>query len=242
MIPPTSIDGTDITGATIDGTDVQEITVDGQTVFTAVPDLPASADHQWLGDEGTGTTVNDVIGSKNLSFTGLNWVSDSDLAGGFGYETDGVNDLGTVSYDVNAFNTLSVFYTIITSENNITLLGWNFAGSFGNVQLAIANGKARTTIGDGSQNNFVPSSTTINDGVKHRVGYGFDENNELFVSVDGTIENTTSFGTLGPAENTFAVGGDTGGERVNCIFDNGIAYNDIGSALVTTDYNLQPWS
>jgi len=36
MIPPTSIDGTDITGATIDGTDVTEITVDGQTVFSAV--------------------------------------------------------------------------------------------------------------------------------------------------------------------------------------------------------------
>jgi hypothetical protein len=35
--PPTSIDGTDITGATIDGQDVQEITVDGQTVFTAGP-------------------------------------------------------------------------------------------------------------------------------------------------------------------------------------------------------------
>ena len=36
MIPPTSIDGTDITGATIDGTDVQEITVDGDVVFTAI--------------------------------------------------------------------------------------------------------------------------------------------------------------------------------------------------------------
>jgi len=36
MMPPTSIDGTDITGATIDGTDVTEITVDGQTVFTSV--------------------------------------------------------------------------------------------------------------------------------------------------------------------------------------------------------------
>ena len=35
MIPPTSIDGTDITGATIDGTDVQEITVDGDVVFSA---------------------------------------------------------------------------------------------------------------------------------------------------------------------------------------------------------------
>jgi len=33
MMPPTSIDGTDITGATIDGTDVTEITVDGDTVF-----------------------------------------------------------------------------------------------------------------------------------------------------------------------------------------------------------------
>jgi hypothetical protein len=39
MMPPTSIDGTDITGATIDGTDVQEITVDGQTVFTAGPTI-----------------------------------------------------------------------------------------------------------------------------------------------------------------------------------------------------------
>ena len=35
MIPPTSIDGTDITGATIDGTDVQEITVDGNVVFSS---------------------------------------------------------------------------------------------------------------------------------------------------------------------------------------------------------------
>jgi len=33
--PPTSIDGTDITGATIDGQEVQEITVDGVTVFSA---------------------------------------------------------------------------------------------------------------------------------------------------------------------------------------------------------------
>jgi len=36
---PTSIDGTDITGATIDGQDVTEITVDGQTVFTSVVEL-----------------------------------------------------------------------------------------------------------------------------------------------------------------------------------------------------------
>jgi len=40
---PTSIDGTDITGATIDGTDVQEITVDGQTVLA--PGLQISQSH-----------------------------------------------------------------------------------------------------------------------------------------------------------------------------------------------------
>jgi len=39
MIPPTSIDGTDITGATIDGQDVEEITFDGQTVFTSGPTI-----------------------------------------------------------------------------------------------------------------------------------------------------------------------------------------------------------
>ena len=39
MIPPTSIDGTDITGATIDGTDVQEITVDGDVVFTSAVEV-----------------------------------------------------------------------------------------------------------------------------------------------------------------------------------------------------------
>ena len=44
MIPPTSIDGTDITGATIDGTDVQEITVDGDVVFSSGPDIPDSGD------------------------------------------------------------------------------------------------------------------------------------------------------------------------------------------------------
>jgi len=39
---PTSIDGTDITGATIDGTDVTEITVDGDVVFSAGPALPTT--------------------------------------------------------------------------------------------------------------------------------------------------------------------------------------------------------
>jgi len=61
---PTSIDGTDITGATIDGTDVTEITVDGQTVFTAQT-LPVAytnliAWYPFDGVEYGGSNTDDV--------------------------------------------------------------------------------------------------------------------------------------------------------------------------------------
>jgi len=107
MMPPTSIDGTDITGATIDGTDVQEITVDGQTVFSAF-DIPDSVVEQfnsqtafspsddntqvtsWTGEKqsitatGTGATVraNGINGFRSLEFDGTDdsfEVLDTDL-------------------------------------------------------------------------------------------------------------------------------------------------------------------
>jgi len=58
--PPSSIDGTDITGATIDGQEVQEITVDGQTVFTAInkPDTVISRPL----DTGAGGPASDKRG------------------------------------------------------------------------------------------------------------------------------------------------------------------------------------
>jgi len=77
MIPPTSIDGTDITGATIDGTDVTEITVDGDVVFSAGADLPtAGLLHRYDASELTGETDGqnvdtfpDLQGSADLSRT-----------------------------------------------------------------------------------------------------------------------------------------------------------------------------
>jgi len=72
--PPTSIDGTDITGATIDGQEVQEITVDGQTVFTSVLD---AVTNRWLYDEGSGNILNDSVGSTNLSLDAPVWETGS---------------------------------------------------------------------------------------------------------------------------------------------------------------------
>jgi len=83
MMPPTSIDGTDITGATIDGTDVQEITGAGQTVFSAGPVQPPSGVSRWTLDNADtiGTTVKDVWGNNdgtnNGATTGINGPSDT---------------------------------------------------------------------------------------------------------------------------------------------------------------------
>lgn len=74
--PPTSIDGTDITGATIDGTEVQEITVDGETVFTAVPtfvDISKEEDgdlSEYTGDTGLFSIANSpTISGSNHSIS-----------------------------------------------------------------------------------------------------------------------------------------------------------------------------
>jgi len=90
---PTSIDGTDITGATIDGTDVQEITVDGQTVFTAGPtnDIAnfnsGSLDSAFTGDRGNYSVVSSptIEGSHSLT--------DSASGGETIYASNGLPDL-----------------------------------------------------------------------------------------------------------------------------------------------------
>jgi len=83
MIPPTSIDGTDITGATIDGQDVQEITVDGDTVFEAQQVVRGGDKLYWSQynlnveeydlstpwDVSTATDVNSVNIDKNVSLS-----------------------------------------------------------------------------------------------------------------------------------------------------------------------------
>jgi len=112
MIPPTSIDGTDITGATIDGTDVQEITVDGQTVFTA-GGLPGIYKHDWIMNEGSGTTVSDEIGNSDLTINGATWISDANKTGGTILDFDGNDDFASVSSLDN-----------MTSTTEATFVAW----------------------------------------------------------------------------------------------------------------------
>ena len=72
MSPPTSIDGTDITGATVDGTDVQQITVDGDVVFSAGPaiidDFEDGNLNEYQGDvsDFSITSSSTISGSNSL--------------------------------------------------------------------------------------------------------------------------------------------------------------------------------
>jgi hypothetical protein len=87
--PPTSIDGTDITGATIDGQEVQEITIDGQTVFTAIPDsgkLQAHYDATESASPGS-NLVTDISGNGH------------DLSGAFTISSGRINGLDAIFLD-----------------------------------------------------------------------------------------------------------------------------------------------
>jgi len=97
MIPPTSIDGTDITGATIDGTDVTEITVDGQTVFTA-QNLPVAysnliAWYPFDSAEYGGSNADDVTALFNPGQSGDSTAFDGTVNGATFQSSGGVTDI-----------------------------------------------------------------------------------------------------------------------------------------------------
>jgi len=125
MIPPTSIDGTDITGATIDGTDVQEITVDGDVVFSAGLN---SYDISMLSSpvyhfDAAAVTASD--GAVNVDFpetegnisdaSGFNGVTFRENVDGFKtFEYDGVNDHHEWNTDSDAPTGNDAFTILIT--------------------------------------------------------------------------------------------------------------------------------
>jgi len=107
---PTSIDGTDITGATVDGTDVQEITVDGQTVFSA-ESLPVAYGNliAWFPFDSSfygGSNLADMTAVFNPGQSGDSTAYDlSELNGSATY-----NSSGGVT-DINA-GSLSGYYDL----------------------------------------------------------------------------------------------------------------------------------
>jgi len=245
MIPPTSIDGTDITGATIDGTDVTEITVDGDTVFTAGARAPADAIHHWPFNEGSGSTVNNILSTEDITLNNPNWTSGT-FEGGTANEFNGTNDEGDATVDISSLSEFTIFMTVEpnTTKDSVAI-NWDETGNSGRLNLRYdlgGNSKFRLRVGDGSAVNTAISTTTINTGEKYRLAATVQENNEIGIGVDGTIEATDSFGTLGPISSDMFVGYADFGFHFDGIIDNIIITDSVDTTQITNDFNNQPWS
>ena len=135
MIPPTSIDGTDITGATIDGTDVQEITVDGDVVFSAVPDSLISRYTFDNADLSNGNPL-DVVGPNdaisNNATTGVSGANQTYTTNeGFSYDgVDDITDFGTNIIPTDTTEPFSIsFFVNIDNGDSGTIIGQQDQGT-----------------------------------------------------------------------------------------------------------------
>jgi len=256
MIPPTSIDGTDITGATIDGTDVQEITVDGQTVFTAVPPPPQFAIHQWKMDEGTGTTVADSIGSLDATLqNGAGWQSDSNAVGGTTTDYDGSNDIAEVIGSSSFYEpNFAIGVTAEFDDNNrspIVNKGVTSASETNSpVAFDLTRLPTRTffrVIQDSTDTRTnIEFSGNTSTGQKYRF-FCICDTNRIALFVNGQKEDESNATiTIDNINEPIYFGGDGSGfpYYMNGKLDNIIFYENstISDSVAVNDYNIQPWT
>ena len=246
MIPPTSIDGTDITGATIDGTDVQEITVDGDVVFTAAPTIPSGATHFYALDEGTGSVGNDSVGTLDGTITNPIWQTDSTFFGGAYLENQGSSVLNIPQQ--LPFNTdFTIAFTFTPSQGTPSddSTYWQWSNSSDKLIGVVQDGSDILAHWyDGS--NFQSGPTiAYPSGNEVRIWVYWDSTNqdlELRVN-DNPSTGTGSDDNLGGGSSLVMMDRDTnlpdrplpGGYDAFTIYD-GIRKDP------TDDYNAQPWS
>jgi len=123
---PTSIDGTDITGATIDGTDVQEITVDGDVVFTSSQTPVAKSDliawypfESSISDSANDSTFGDST-AYDLTEEGESSVQTNiQSSGGV---TDVIDGASSQYYDMIPDGNITASLTDLTTP--FTAMGW----------------------------------------------------------------------------------------------------------------------
>jgi len=191
MIPPTSIDGTDITGATIDGTDVQEITVDGQTVFTAGAPLPTNNlvhRYDFSAPSTTTTFVEDLAGSDDLtigSFSGFRTLNGLQVG-------DFDNDIIQGSWGVSLTEPFSTVIVVkMDTLNGVNILTDGFASFTMQSVYHDNNNRWQMFNGNGIGGTNTPSPTNAN-----YVTAIFDSTDELYVS--GSFQVSGNAGSRSP--------------------------------------------
>jgi hypothetical protein len=177
MIPPTSIDGTDITGATIDGTDVQEITVDGQTVFTAGVSNPvaeANLEH-WIQFRGSANdlkgNMGTLVANGNPTIQASGGVDDP-YTGGDGDDSQYAELDGNDSYETSSSG------IFINDNNDLTTMIW--------VRPDQSTGEQRIIDGDVNRLFFAIDGRGTN-------GFSAFKFDGSFASIIGGVPDTTKW-------------------------------------------------
>jgi len=225
MMPPTSIDGTDITGATIDGTDVTEITVDGQTVFefSAVPfenELHARYDFR----EYSGTSnFSDLSGNSfdlvNGSITGVGGSINGQQAGQFDGSS---NQLHT-----NTFSKVSEPITISIVLDTETSSFWGRFGRYFAPNNSTAGGLGFDT-NDVEWHNFFSGFTFF-------PGSNDPSSQLITVVIKGSGSFMREDGTQTGSGNLTANGMDIIALGQNYVLDSEFWAGDIGEVLIYPD-------
>ena len=233
---PTSIDGTDITGATIDGTDVQEITVDGQTVFTAGPPVP-QPDLHYTFSETSGSTVADVTGNGNTGI--VNGSTNLNVTGeiGSGVEFPGVSGSNIEPGDIiDESEGTFTFYAKVSSRPN------RFIGVIDN---SIDGNDWEAWYDDNAGGfNWRPGSTGIsigtlnNETVFKHFALTWKENDVAEIYINGVLQASSSTGSLDPAATTFIGQGNSGNGPSGWTVDEFKHFNrKLTSTEIQTVYN-----
>jgi len=266
-MPPTSIDGTDITGATIDGTDVQEITVDGQTVFTSAPqiNLPVAYSNlvAWypfdsatyggsnaddvtaiLGGSGDDTAYDGAVSGATYQSSG----GVTDISGGANsgaYEFDGSNDnIDLPNLGFSGSTDISVtFWVNIDDLNKDNAFFW-FGNASPDQGFLINNRPSKFQVAF-LFNDFNISPTFLTTNAWFHVGVTFDgSTNELNVYADGSFVASNTMGTPNWQDSDYSIAylRDTNGRFTDGKMDDVRVYDTVlSSSQVSSIYtNTEP--
>ena len=187
MIPPTSIDGTDITGATIDGTDVTEITVDGDVVFSAGPTI---VDDFETGNLSRWNTNGHKANINAWNITTTNVVQGSFALIGNTSNNENIYIDRSVSQNTPSFGNAHQFFVRASAGNVDNWMGWLSDKNEANFDVPrghlFAWGDRRFLISTSTSNDiFVNHSPFANPNTNewYRVKISYPNNNTLQAEV-----------------------------------------------------------
>jgi len=206
--------------------------------------IPDSAIHQWEYGEGSGTTVTDNIGDISGSISGASWISDSESQGGYRLSFDGIDDRVSYTLDISQYSEWMYCFTIETTSSlaeEHPAFSWDESEAYG--EIRVDDDPITLNVGDGSELIECASSSNVYDGSKHRIACYVLENDEIGIAVDGTVEDTVSFGTMGPiTSDLFSAYLARTGDYAELDKDHPVIYTDSSQQTIDGDYNAQPWT